>query len=82
MTYIIAAYIIIGLVVAEAVRRGAQETLQEFWVSDLFLNLIVACVWPMPVAFGIFTAWAKVSFHCPRCSRITVGYICRCKVKH
>lgn len=54
MTYLVVLYVLVGLLVAETVRRDQRVTLQRFWRGHVISNLIMVWIWPAPV----FTAFA------------------------
>jgi hypothetical protein len=52
-------YMLVGIALAEGVRRSSEEDVRDFWVTDLFGNLCVACVWPLPLVIGVVTTIGK-----------------------
>jgi hypothetical protein len=51
-----ALYILAGVVLAERIRRSSEESVRDFWGTDLFGNFCIICVWPIPFLVGAMTA--------------------------
>lgn len=55
MTYLVVLYVLVGVLIAETVRRDQRVTLKRFWQGHVIGNLIMIWIWPVPVLTTVAT---------------------------